>query len=164
MKQQLIALVGALVIAATSTVVQARPTVEELPIPGVPSLGAAKLHRDDSHLLPLLPDANEATEPSASGVTPQAVFRSGCIFRPFQTVSFTLTARNIVLYRVVPSRFFDVTLRVNYVNIRNFFVDRFFAGGAESIRVIGPARATTVRVTIGGFRGSTGCFAFSAAP
>jgi hypothetical protein len=163
MKRHLVTLFSAAVLTALSASAYAGPAVEELPIPGLPSQGS-KLHKDDSALLPLLPDANEVTEPKSAGVAPQAVFRSGCIFRPFQTITYTLTARNIVLYRVVPNRWFDVTMRVNYVNLRSFFVDRFFRGGAESIRIQGPARPTTVRVTIGGFRNATGCFAFSATP
>lgn len=163
MHRRWMALLGAATMVVVAAAAHAGPGVQELPIPGLPSQGS-KLHKDDSSQLPLLPDSNEVTEPNASGVTPQAVFRSGCIFRPFQTVTYTLTARNIVLYRVVPSRFFDVAMRVNYVNLRSFFVDRFFRGGAESIRILGPARPTTVRVTIGGFRNSTGCFAFSATP
>lgn len=163
MYSRLLALLGAFALLAVSATAHAGPSVEELPIPGLSSQGS-KLFRDDSAQLPLLPDANEITEPSASGVTPLAVFRSGCIFRPFQTITYTLTARNLVLYRVVPSRFFDVTMRVNYVNLRSFFTDRFFAGGAESLLIRGPAIPKTVRVTIGGFRRSIGCFAFSATP
>lgn len=162
MKRQMMALLGAAAIAAMSASAQAGPTVEELPVAGMPAAGA-KLHRDDSVELRLLPDANEVSETKA-GASPKAVFRSGCIFRPGQKVSFTLTARNVVLYRVVPSRFLDVTLKVNYIGIRSFTTDRFFAGGAESIRVRGPAQPRRVQVTVGGFRGSTGCFAVSATP
>ena len=163
MKFSIVGLAGAAFLAVGVAAQAAQPSVQELPIPGLSSQQAGKLYRDDSGLLPTLPDANEQVEPQA-GVTPQAVSRTGCIFRPFQTVTYTLTARNVVLYRVVPSRFFDVTLRVNYVNLRNFFRDQFFAGGAERILVSGPAAPKTVRVTIGGFRASTGCYAFSATP
>ena len=71
-------------------------------------------------------------------------------------------SRGTVLYRVVPTTFFDVTMRVTYVNLRSFFVDRFFAPGAESILVRGPSSPRSVKVTIRGFNGQRGCFRFFA--
>jgi hypothetical protein len=132
----------------------------EVPNEGAQS-GGAKLPADNSGELKTFPDPNELTD---VGPGPQAVFRNGCIFRPGGSVTINLRARGRVLYRVVPSRFFDVTMRVTYAGLRSFFVDRFFAGGAESIRIQGPANFWPVRVRIAGFRGSTGCFAFSATP
>lgn len=164
MKPSIAALAGAaFLVAGIASAQAAQPSVQELPIPGVSSQQGGKLYQDDSDLLQKLPDANELVEPKG-GVSPQAVYRSGCIFRPYQTLTYTLYARRIVLYRVVPSRFFDVTLRVNYVNLRSFYRDAYFAGGAESLRISGPVSPRLVRVTIGGYRASTGCFAFSATP
>jgi hypothetical protein len=112
----------------------------------------------------LTEDAPEALTEDGQ-IAPDAVFFEGCIFRPGRRVVINLRARGIVTYRVVPDRFFDVTLHVNYLGLRpTFFRDRFFEGGAESVRIRGPRRAWPVRVTIGGFRGSTGCFFFSARP
>jgi hypothetical protein len=122
-----------------------------------------KLDRDDSAELETTPDPNEAT-----AVTPEfeaeAVRRTGCIFRPGGRVTINLRARRLVLYRVVPDRFFDATLQVTYRGLDRFFTDRFYEGGAESYLVRGPNQYWPVRVTIRGFAGSTGCFAFAATP
>ena len=163
MKRPLTALLGAVVAMAIAASAHAGPTVEELPIPGLPTQGSKLYGRDDSSQLRTFPEPNEVTEPSA-GPRPQAVFRNGCIFFPGAKVNIRLRARNLVLYRVVPSFGFDVTMRVTYVGLRSFFVDRFGRSGAESILVRGPAVFWPVVVTIGGFRGQTGCFAFSARP
>ena len=80
----------------------------------------------------------------------------------FGSKTYRLVSRGTVLYRVVPTTFFDVTMRVTYVNLRSFFVDRFFAPGAESILVRGPSSARSVNVTIRGFNGQRGCFRFFA--
>lgn len=158
----LLLVVGILMLTNAPIPAVAAETAVEMSGDGTPSQGP-KLPGNNSDELKAFPDANESTE-VGPGSTPEAVFRSGCIFRPGQTVTISLNARNRVLYRVVPSRFFDVTMRVNYVGLRSFPVDRFFAGGAESILIQGPARFWPVKVTIAGFRGSTGCFAFSATP
>lgn len=163
MQHRLLALFGAAALAVASAAADAAPAVQELPIPGLTAQGS-KMYRDDSGLLPSLPDANEVTEPQAGPSAPRAVYRTGCIFRPYGSVTYTITARGRVFYRVVPQRFFDVTLRVTYVNLRSFYADRFFAGGAESLLIQGPFAPKTVRVTIGGYRGSYGCFALSITP
>lgn len=99
---------------------------------------------------------------------PEAVFRNGCIPRSGATRVYNLTAfgPGNILYRVVPARSFDVTLRVVYYGRcrGSFYRDQRFAGGTESVLVRSPAGACPVRVTIGGYRGSTGCFNFSATP
>ena len=61
----------------------------------------------------------EAGPEAADGgvVTPLAVSRSGCINFPGQKRTYSLSARGRITYRVVPSRFFDVTIRVNYTTI-----------------------------------------------
>jgi hypothetical protein len=153
-------IVGALVLvnvpspaAAAESAVEAEATDE--------SVEGLELDSDDSAELEMVPDSDEDTE-----VTPEAVFRDGCIDFPGDRDSFRLFARNRVLYCVDPSRFLDVTMRVNYVRIRSFFVDRFSRGRTECIEITSrpPNRVFSVKVTIGGFRGSTGCYFFSATP
>jgi hypothetical protein len=111
--------------------------------------------------LKALPPAN-----TESVVAPKAVFRRGCIPFPGARRSFVVTIppRRTTRYAVTPNRFFDVVLAVRSVG-RVFRADRFFAGGTEVIRLFNPNffRLST-RVTISGFRGSTGCWAFSATP
>lgn len=155
-------LILALFLISPGKALNAAPQVDQVPEKGI-LLQGPKLPADNSRELLTFPEPNDVTTPQA-GATPQAVFRNGCIFFPGARVSFRLNARNLVLYRVVPSRFFDVTMRVTYVGLRSFFVDRFFGGGAERILIRGPNFFWPVVVTIGGFRGSTGCFAFSATP
>jgi hypothetical protein len=156
-------IVGALVLvnvpspaAAAETAVEVEATDE--------SVEGLELDSDDSVELEMVPDSNEETEVTVT-TEPRAVFVRGCI-RPFRTVSFRLLARNRVLYCVDPDRFFDVTLRVNYLGIRSFFEDDFFEGRTECIPITSRPRNRVfrVRVTIGGFRGSFGCFFFSATP
>jgi hypothetical protein len=127
------------------------------------SVEGQKLDLDDSAELETTPDPNELTDVDPD-LEAEAVHRTGCIFRPGGRVTINLRARGRVLYRVVPDRFFDVTMQVSYRGLRSFFVDRFHDGGAESILVRGPNRSWPVKVTIRGFRGDTGCFAFSATP
>lgn len=110
-----------------------------------------------------LPPANTET-----AVAPKAVFRNGCIVFPGARVSFivTIPPRRTTFYAVRPNRFFDVVMTVRVPSTGRFFVrDRFFAGGTERLSLFNPNffRITT-RVTISGFRGSTGCFFFSARP
>lgn len=104
----------------------------------------------------------------ADAAQPEAVFVNGCIPRAGATRTFNLTARGPanILYRVVPARFFDVTMRVTYYGRcrGSFYRDQRSAGGTESVLVRSPAGACPVRITLGGFRGSTGCFKFSATP
>jgi hypothetical protein len=148
---------GALLLASAPLPTGAAETAVEVPDAAIQSQGP-KQGGDSGGV------SNEGTEAAAE--QPEAVFGSGCIARPGATRTFNLRARGRVLYRVVPSRFFDVTMRVTYYNIcrGSFFRDRRFAGGTESVLVQGPNISCPVRVTIGGFRGSTGCFAFSATP
>ena len=73
-----------------------------------------------------------------------------------------MVSRGLVLYRVVPTTFFDVMMRVTYVGLRTWNVDRFYAPGAESILIRGPSGAWPVKVTIRGFNGQRGCFRFFA--
>jgi hypothetical protein len=71
-------------------------------------------------------------------------------------------ARGRVLYRVSPTTFFDVTMRVNYVGRKSFFADNFGTGGTEAILIKGPSFFVPVKVTVRGFRGQAGCFDFLA--
>jgi len=107
-----------------------------------------------------LPPSNAET-----AVDPKAVFRQGCIRFPGARASFivTIPPRRTTRYAVTPDRFFDVVLTVRAGRI--FRADRFFEGGTEVIRLFNPNffRLST-RVTISGFFGSTGCWAFSATP
>jgi hypothetical protein len=127
-----------------------------------------KLTLDDLKSLPA-PDTDLKALPQAnaeSAVNPKAVFRRGCIPFPGARRSFVVTIppRRTTRYAVTPNRFFDVVLAVRSGG-RLFRADRFFAGGTEVIRLFNPNffRIST-RVTISGFRGSTGCWAFSATP
>ncbi|MFO1152895.1 MAG: hypothetical protein U1E42_04380 [Rhodospirillales bacterium] len=149
-------LVGTLLLASAPLPAAAETAVE---VPEADIQSQEKQAVEDSGAVE---DTGKAAETDLA--KPEAVFANGCIAFPGQRAIVNLQARGTVLYRVVPDRFFDVTLRVVYRNLRGFFVDRFFAGGTESIRVRGPVGFWPVRVTIAGFRGSTGCFAFSATP
>ena len=155
----LLLVAGVLAFGSVPAPASAAETAIEVPNEGVTSQGP-KLRSDDSEAIP---EPNDSTQ-LESGQRARAVFRNGCIRFPGGAVTIRLTARGRVLYRVVPSRFFDVTMRVTYLGLRSFFVDRFFAGGTESIRIQGPAGPRAVEVRIAGFRGSTGCFSFSAVP
>ena len=53
-------------------------------------------------------------------------------------------------------------MRVTYVGLRTWNVDRFGAPGAESILIRGPSVWWPVKVTIRGFNGQRGCFNFFA--
>jgi hypothetical protein len=96
---------------------------------------------------------------ASTGAETSRAFASGvwCIGY-FGSKTFRLSSRGRVLYRVVPTTFFDVTMRVTYVNLRSFFVDRFLAPGAESILISGPSVWWPVKVIIRGYRGQAGCF------
>ena len=103
-------------------------------------------------------DTSAAGVASTEAATSRA-FASGvwCIGY-FGSKTFRLSSRGRVLYRVVPTTYFDATMRVTYVNLRSFFVDRFLAPGAESILISGPSVWWPVKVTIRGYRGQAGCF------
>ncbi len=158
MYSAILMIVGALFFASVPPPAVAAETAVELPEAGVQSQGS-KTPGDGGGVLPETPSGEEGT-----ATAPEAVYRSGCIARPGGQAVINLRARNVVQYRVVPTRFFDVTMQVTYVGLRSFFVDRRFAGGTESVSIRGPGSFWPVKVTIRGYRGSTGCFAFSATP
>jgi hypothetical protein len=160
MHRALLGLVSALALAASGVAANAAPGVTQVPEPGV-AAGGPKLPAIDTGEVK---DLSGAGAESASGVTPQSTFANGCINFSGQKRTYTLSARGRITYKVVPSIFFDVTMKVNYVNIRSFFVDNFFAGGTEKITIQGPNSFRTVKVTIAGFHGSTGCFHFTSNP
>lgn len=149
-------IIGALMLVGAPVPAAAETAVE---VPEVDVQGQGKQPAEGGGAVE---DSGQAAEDDVG--KPEAVFANGCILRPGGRAVINLRARGTVLYRVVPNRFFDVTLRVVYRNLRGFFVDRFFEGGTEVIRIRGPQASWPVRVTIAGFRGSTGCFAFSATP
>lgn len=102
-------------------------------------------------------DAGSAGASSAQAAQQRAVFGSGC-FGFFGSRTFNLSSRGRVLYRVVPTTYFDVKLRVTYVGLRTFNRDKFTAPGAESILVNGPSVWWPVKVTVSGYQGQRGCF------
>lgn len=102
-------------------------------------------------------DAGAAGAASAQAAQQRAVFGSGC-FGFFGSRTFSLVSRGTVLYRVVPTTYFDVKLRVTYVGLRTFNRDRYTAPGAESIAIKGPSVWWPVKVTISGYNGQRGCF------
>ena len=128
---------------------------------GVASQGP-KLPAPELGSVQAVPDPGELSQPEAAPA-PEAVTRTGC-FGSFGSRTIRLQARGRVTYRVVPTTFFDVTMRVTYVGIRSFFVDRFGAPGAEQITIQGPSSFRNVTVTIRGFNGQAGCFRFTARP
>ena len=162
MYRVLLGLASALTLAVSVGAANAAPEAMQVPESGIAANGPKLPALDTGGVN----EINKPGEKAAAGTppTPEAVFRSGCIRFPGQKITYSLLARGLVLYRVFPQRFFDVTMRVNYVGIRSFFVDRRGAGGAESILIQGPSSSRLVRVTIGGFRGFTGCFSFAATP
>lgn len=111
--------------------------------------------------LEALPPANERSEAGA-----EAVLRRGCILFPGHKLSIAISIppRKVTRYAVTPQSFFDVVLTVRSLG-RAFRADRFSEGGTEVIRLYNPNffRIRTT-VTISGYRGSTGCFFFSATP
>lgn len=98
---------------------------------------------------------------SAQAAQQRAVYGSGC-FGFFGSRTFNLSSRGRVLYRVVPTTYFDVKLRVTYVGLRTFNRDKFTAPGAESILVNGPSVWWPVKVTVSGYQGQRGCFSLFA--
>lgn len=158
MYSAILMIVGLLVFASAPPPAVAAETAVEVPEAGVQSQGA-KTSGDTGGALPESPAGEEG-----AATAPEAVYRSGCIARPGGQAVINLRARGRVQYRVVPTRFFDVTMQVTYTGLRSFFIDRRFAGGTESVVIQGPGSYWPVRVTIRGYRGSTGCFAFSATP
>jgi hypothetical protein len=161
MHRIVLTLVFALVIAAAGM-----PAVAEVQLPAPPNVNpdaqGAKLPAEDFELPA---GTNAVTEPRA-GATPQLVTRNGCIFFPGQTVTYRfVAARGNNFYRVTPARFFDVKMKVALAGFRAVTIDRFFAGGTERFNFFNPPPyPRRVAVTISGFRGSTGCFTFVAAP
>ncbi len=159
MYSAILMIVGLLVFASAPPPAVAAETVVGEPEASVQ--GQDKLPGDTGGVLKGSPGESLEVDPTK----PEAVFGSGCIARPGGRVVFNLRARGTVTYRVVPTRYFDVTLQVTYVGLRSFpVVDNRWAGGAEGLKVFGPNVWRPVRVTIGGYRGSTGCFTFSATP
>lgn len=156
---------GALLLAGAPLTATAAETAVEVPDAGIQSKGP-KLPGDGGGVLEQSPGTDEGLE--ADPEKPEAVFINGCVPRPGATRTHNIIAQGpaLILYRVVPARFFDVTMRVTYYGRcrGSFFRDQRFAGGTESILIRSPAGRCPVRVTIGGFRGSTGCYAFSATP
>ena len=106
---------------------------------------------------------NELVTPSV-GPSPKAVVRGGCIF-PFGHITYRLFTGAPQLYRfsAAPTRGFDVVMRVDMPGVHRR-VDRFFAGGTESllVRTFLPSLPTTV--TISGYLGSSGCFRLAVTP
>lgn len=162
MHRALLSLASALAIAVSGVAANAASSVTEVPEPGAAANGP-KLPAIDTGAVKDLSGAGAA---AADGVTPQSTFANGCINFPGQKRTYTLSARGTITYKVVPTRFLDVTMRVNYVVLRSFFVDNFFAGGTEKIKITSTplSRFYTVKVTIGGFGGTTGCFHFTSNP
>jgi hypothetical protein len=76
----------------------------------------------------------------------------------FGSKTFHLQSIGTVLYRVVPTTFFNVTMRVTYSGLRSFFVNQYLAPGAETILIRGPSVYWPVNVTIRGYNGQRGCF------
>ena len=128
---------------------------------GIPSQGP-KLPAPPLGSVQILPEPGELGLPEVTP-NPEAVTNTGC-FGFFGSRNIRLQARGQVTYRVVPTTFFDVVMRVNYVGLRAFNVDRFGAPGAEQITINGPAAFRNVTVTIRGFLGQAGCFRFTARP
>ena len=76
----------------------------------------------------------------------------------FGSKTFRLRAWGTVTYTVVPTTFFNATMRVTYVGLRTFNVNRYPAPYVESIRISGPLVTWPVNVTIRGYGGQPGCF------
>lgn len=152
---------GALLFASAPLPATAAETAVEVPEMALPGNGPKQPAEGGGV-------TNDDDGAEADGAQPEAVYATGCIPRAGATRVLNLTARGPgnILYRVVPSRYFDVTMRVVYYGRcrGSFYRDQRFAGGTESVLVRSPAGACPVRVTIGGYRGSTGCFNFSATP
>lgn len=106
-------------------------------------------------------DTGAAGAASAQASQERSVIGGGC-FGFFGGRTFNLRSRGLVLYRVVPTTFFDVKMRVSYVGLRSWNVDRYYAPGAESILIRGPSVSWPVKVTISGVNGQRGCFNFFA--
>ena len=118
----------------------------------------------DRQDLDSLPQVGQQESQSAD-VGLRAVYRYGCIRYPGQTYSYTFTsARGNNYYSAYPSRTFDVMMRVYLRGYRPVWIDRWYGGGIERFNFYSPPPRRLVTVTIAGYRGSTGCFSFSALP
>jgi hypothetical protein len=106
---------------------------------------------------------NEIVEPKA-GSTPQAVIRSGCIF-PFGFIKYKLVTGAPQVYRfsVTPTRRFDVVMRIDMPGVHKT-VDRFFAGGTETYRVVTFVPRLPTTIVVRGFGASSGSYTFTATP
>ena len=113
----------------------------------------------------MLPELKGEAEQGGGTAGPEAVFRNGCILFPGQKLTYRFRAgfpNNF--YSVAASSGFDVVMRVALKGLRAVTVDRRGRGGTERINFSSPTRSRPVAVTISGFRGSMGCFAFAACP
>lgn len=110
--------------------------------------------------------SSAVTGPQAGGVTTRQITRNNCILWPGQTLTSRFIAANgNNYYSVKPSRSFDVRMKVALAGFRAVTVDRYYSGGTERYNFYNPPPwPRRVAVTISGYRGSTGCFTFVAAP
>jgi hypothetical protein len=118
-----------------------------------PSLGHDKLDLKN----------NEVAEPQ-TGPTPQTVVRSSCVF-PFTHIKYKLVTAAPLVYtfRVTPTHSFEVVMRIDMPGVHKT-VDRYWAGGTETYRVVTFVPRLPVNVIIRGFGASSGCYALTATP
>ena len=92
--------------------------------------------------------------------------RSGCIL-PGRVITYNvfLDGRTTFTFKTTPDRFFDVVMKVTFPGFFTRTVDRFFAGGTETLKVkktVNGRAFGTVRIS--GFRNSGGCFNLRISP
>jgi hypothetical protein len=106
---------------------------------------------------------NELSEPR-TGQAARAVIRSGCIL-PFTYIRYRLVtgAPQVYTFRTVPTRGFDVVMRVDMPGVHRT-VDRWYAGGTETLRVRTFVPRLPTTVTIRGYGRSSGCFTLAVTP
>jgi hypothetical protein len=99
------------------------------------------------------------------GPSIQSLLRSGCIL-PGGAINYSvyLTGSGNFVFKAVPSRYFDVVMKITFPGFSRT-VDRYFAGGTETLKVrkSGGGRING-SVRISGYRGSYGCYNFSITP
>ncbi len=109
---------------------------------------------------------NSVGSEAATGVTPQAVVKSGCIL-PFYKVSYgiSLTGKGVFRFVTVPkTKGFNVVMTLNFPGLFRK-VNNKGLGGTEAINVSKNFSArVNGKVAISGVGSSYGCFVFQVTP